>query len=164
MQGPTALDQSPTSEELEAFLPSSQTYDGEKWLAWQKSGSLLAGFHWPACVFGTYWFCYRRPWKAAVCCYIAGVFLGIVLSGLWLALGFLTFRLAIGLGANRYHFAKANSVVAAAKRDSTDPTQQMEYVRNRGGTSDAAVMVLVTVNLFVWLILYILGAWLGAAQ
>jgi hypothetical protein len=52
---------------------------------------------------------------------------------------------------------------SAAKRDSTDPAQRMEYVRNRGGTSEAAVMVLVTVNLFLWLAMYILGMWLGAA-
>ena len=154
MNAPTSLDPPATHQELVAFFQSSEDYYSAKWRQRESSNSFFAGFNWGAFVFGAVWFFYRRLWKGAAFCCLAAILFGILLFGPPFLLAVLLFRLLLGTGANSYYFRKTRAILAGVRTESLDPAQQLERLKRLGGTSETAVVIVISTNfLLVFLVM-----------
>jgi hypothetical protein len=156
------LDPAATYDELAALFQSSESYYLAKWSSVQPAKKLFRGFNWAAFLFGATWLFYRRLWKAGACCYLAEVVLSATLSGWAFFLCLLIFRLALGSGANSYYFWKASQILAVVRRESLDSAQRLERLKALGGTSETAVVIVISANVILTLVFLVLAASQGA--
>ena len=75
----------------------------------------------------------------------------------------LAFRLALGSGANFYYFRKMKGILVAVRKESLGPAQHVERLEALGGTSEAAVVIAISVSVILRLLIVFLGASEGAA-
>jgi hypothetical protein len=162
MTGSAALDPPATHDELAAFFQDSENYYLGRWPSTQSANPRWLGFNWAAFLVGPLWFLYRRLWKGAAICYLAGFALGATLTGLSFFSCLLIYRLALGVLANPYYLTKTKKILAAARKESLDPAQHLERLKALGGTSERAVVIGITANVVLTLLSLVLGASLGA--
>ena len=136
--------------EFEAFVGEKAWlgYYASRWQGVREGRTQLAGFNWPAALFGLFWLGYRRLYFWIL------PFLALAFALQWIGaslaletgdpllglLGSVLFFVLCGLGANPLLYARARNVIANAPGD-------LHAIRQAGGTSETAVWILVALQM-----------------
>lgn len=151
-----------TEDQKDEFLkavigPKNQSYYLRHFQRFSRDNKLSASWHWPAFFLSFYWFLYRKMWLAALVYFllpyalfipvgliaaIAGGSAGEAVTGLGYILYLLGVFVVLPLYANALYYRHCNKKIAEAKIVSKDPQRQLGELSAKGGTSGAALFVI----------------------
>ncbi|HEY4309749.1 MAG TPA: DUF2628 domain-containing protein [Pirellulales bacterium] len=157
------LDASPPNvDELRAFVGPNFDYFLRKWGPRLQNPASEVGMNWMAFFFPTFWFAYRRMYRAAIAVYVIGFVLSIASEIIFLGfldkqrapffIGRVVIGIVCGLGANAWYLSRAQKAIAHARQEGFTGDQLMLVLSQRGGGSRAA-LTWVALFFVVWLLI-----------
>ena len=140
---------------FKAFIgPKNQAYYLKHFANFSAQGKPSLAWHWPAFFCTFYWMLYRKMWLPAIVYflsqYLVFVPIGIIgaitksdqLAGftylVWLGAMFIV----PPLFANSLYYKRCKETIAKGKTSSSDPQHQLGELSAKGGTSNAAVIII----------------------
>lgn len=136
--------------------PKNQDYYLRRFQQFDQAGKSGVTWHWPAFFITFYWLLYRKMWLYALLIFlipiVVGVFIGVLEaiykdSGtLIIGLGYLAFWFAFvflpPMYANALYYRQCKKKIAEVQASSSDVQRQLGELAGRGGTSNAALIVI----------------------
>jgi hypothetical protein len=130
-----------TREEVAAFVGDRRSdYFWGKWKPVMDSGSLFAGFSWPAGFFNVLWFLYRKMYREFAIVFVILLAVGELTSLVSLekaldrVINFVGIAVVGSIGVGLY-LRRARRVIAAARLAEPDLERRLALLRRKGGTS-----------------------------
>ena len=154
--------------ELAAFAheprggPPAERYYTKRWARALRRGARIAGFNWAAFLFDWQWCFWRKLYLLGILVlsaqFVAPLLgellihgtgdLDFTLVGVFVSL-FLV-QLPFGLFANRLYLRQAMWKIDKARIDHPELPERIEFLRAKGGTSWLALVIALTLKLFIW--------------
>ena len=142
-------------EELyKAFIgPKNQDYYLKRFAEFDAQGKPGATWHWPAFFITFYWMLYRKMWLPAILYFLSpylimspiGIVGAVTKSDELIGLGYLAWLAAMfiwpPLFANSLYYKRCKKKIAEALASSSDPQHQLGELTGKGGTSNAAAVI-----------------------
>lgn len=136
--------------------PKNQDYYLRRFQRFDQTGKSGITWNWPAFFITFYWLLYRKMWLYALVIFLAPIFIGLLLGvlgaisndpgDLIVGLGYLVYWLAIvflpPMYANALYYRHCKKKIAKAKTSSDDAQRQLTELSVKGGTSNAALIVI----------------------
>ena len=154
---------SPAAEREEWYRavigPRHSAYYLRQFQRFDAAGKAGISWHWPAFFISFYWLLYRKLWLHGLAYfslpYVLMLLLGLLgvaageAAGSVIGLGYLLYLLAIlllpPLYANAWYYRACQRKIAEARASSTDPQRQFALLAANGGTSHAALFLILAV-------------------
>lgn len=150
----TAAAPPPDEDLLRAAIGSNADFYLNRWAQMDAKKSAI-NWNWPACLVSTFWFAYRKMWLPMIGLLLVFFLLGLV-GAANPALGRVTTLLSIALtfvtGAFGNHLYRKQTLSLIAQTAPLGRKGQIDALNSRGGTSKAAVFVLIGLTVLVTLI------------
>lgn len=136
--------------------PKNQDYYLRQFAKFDSNGKATATWHWPAFLVTFYWFLYRKMWLHALLYFFLPYLLMIVLgiagavagqsAAPVMGLGYLLYIAAIfilmPMYANALYYKQCKKKIAEIRASSHEEQRQLGELSGRGGTSNAALIIL----------------------
>jgi hypothetical protein len=147
--------------------PANTAWYLQRFRRFEETGKAGVGWHWPAALINFYWFLYRKLWLEAAVYFAAPYVLLLVLGVLVLATGqapaavavavilYLVFSVAAlvlpGLFATALLYRRCRRRIGKARQLHATHEARVAFLASEGGTSNAALGVVVALLAVMWL-------------
>lgn len=141
----------PDEDLLRAAIGSNADFYLNRWAQMDAKRSAI-NWNWPACLASAFWFAYRKMWLPMIGIMIASFVLSLVGAAnpaLGRVMMFLTIGLTFVTGAFGNHLYRKQTLGLIAQTAPLGRQGQIAALASRGGTSKAAVFVLIGLTVLV---------------
>jgi len=144
----------PDEDLLRAAIGPNADFYLNRWAQMDAKNSAI-NWNWPACLLSAFWFAYRKMWLPMIGIMLLSFVLSLIGAGnpaLGKAMMFLTIGLTFVTGAFGNHLYRKQTLGLIAQTAPLGRKGQIDALASRGGTSKAAVFVLIGLTVVATLI------------